>query len=118
MEGDKTMTYKAIVERMVEIEATKFVEKTLELNNIKYNFAEAWETKMENDKKADTIFWEVLVKIYDGTYFPKKVLVGGTADSHCMICSSVIWDETKKNILWMATREARNDLGITEMKIA
>lgn len=113
------MTYKAIVERMIEIEATKFVEKTLQNSNIDYSFAEAWETNMENDKQADTIFWEVEVKIYDRKHLiPTRVIVGGTADSHCLICSSVIWDSNKKNILWMAVKETREELGIKEFKIA
>lgn len=112
------MTYKAIVERMIEIEATRFVEKTLEKNNVSYSFAEAWETKMENDKKADTIYWDVVVKIYDGSPFPTKVIVGGTADSHCLICSSVIWNSTHDKILWMSVESTRNELGITEFKIA
>ena len=112
------MTYKAIVERMIEIEADKFVEKALKQNNISYHFVEPMEVKMENDKEEDTIFWEVAVRIYDGALFPKKVLVGGTADSHCLICSSVIWDEEKRNILWMSVESTRNELGITEFKIA
>lgn len=112
------MTYKAIVERMIEIEASRFVEKTLEENNIPYSFVESWETKMENDKKADTIYWDVVVKIYDKSPFPTKVIVGGTADSHCLICKSVIWDSTKSKILWMSVESTRKELGITEFKIA
>lgn len=112
------MTYKAIVERMVEIEAKKFVEKTLKENGIEYKFTDTWNTTMENDKKADTIFWDVEVKIYTGDVLPTKVVVGGTADSHCMICTSVIWDSRKRDILWMSVESTRNDLGIKEFKIA
>ena len=112
------MTYKAIVERMIEIEATRFVEKTLEENNVPFSFAEAWETKMENDKEADTIYWDVEVKIYTDLPFPTRVIVGGTADSHCLICKSVIWNSDKSKILWMSVESTRNELGITEFKIA
>ncbi len=110
------MTYKAIVKRMVEIEASRFVEKELEANGVDYQFATAESCAMENDKESDTIFWNVEVKIY-GASFPVKVIVGGTADDHCMICSSVIWDSTKSHILWLAVKETREELGIETFRI-
>lgn len=113
------MTYKAIVERMIEIEAIKFVEKTLKQNNIDYSFASPWYTEMENDKKEDTVFWNVEIQIYEGgRTFPREVIVSGTADSHCLICPSVIWDSAKKRILWMAVEETREELGIENFKLA
>lgn len=113
------MTYKAIVERMIEIDATKFIEKTLENNNIDFSFATPYEVSMENDKEEDTIFWDVKVEIYDRKHLiPTRVIVGGTADSHCLICSSAIWDIEKKNLLWLSVKETREQLGIKEFKLA
>lgn len=111
------MTYKAIVERMVEIKASGFVEKTLFNHGIDFLYTTPLETTMENDKEEDTIFWEVKVGIRSRTS-SATVIVGGTADSHCFICPSVIWDENKKNILWLAVEQTRKELGITEFKIA
>lgn len=110
------MTYKAIVKRMIEIEATRFVEKTLDANEVDYHFATAEDCTMENDKESDTIFWNAEVKIY-GAAFPVTVIVGGTADDHCLICSSVIWNKEKNRILWLAVKETREELGITSFKV-
>ena len=111
------MTYKAIVKSLISEEAERFVERALEKNEIAYSFTFIVETTMENDKEKDTIFWETEIEII---LEDRKIAVvaGGTADDLTGICASCIWSAGKKKLLWMASRSTREQLGISEFKIA
>lgn len=111
------MTYKAIVKNMIEIKAGNWVEKLLKENNIEYKWTEEEVTNLENDKESNTILYTCTVTITLEAYNKVVVLVGGTADDMCGICTSVIWDENHDNIIWMSVAETRNELGINEFKL-
>lgn len=112
------MTYKAIVKEMIRMSATEWIGKLLAENGIKYHYTVSDVTEMENDKKTDTIYWNVRIEIHDERWSYKEVNVGGTADDMVGICNSCIWDADKKNIIWMSVESTREDLGIKEFKVA
>lgn len=111
------MTYKAIVERMVERKAETWVRDLLNESGFNYDWTGAEIAPMENEKWHFS--WTVNVDITsrkDG-YSHRYVVVGGTVDDLVGICCSCIWDENH-NIIWMAVPETRKALGIKEFKIA
>ena len=110
------MTYKAIVKELIRTEAETWVEKLLKDNNIEYKYTSSTVIEMENDKKYDHILWQAAIDITFNNRH-KKVVVGGTADDVLGICKSVVWDGGL-NIIWMSRKETRDQLGITEFKIA
>lgn len=107
------MTYKAIVKRMVENEATNWLEKVLKENDINYKYTITNDTIFENEK--DTFLYKTEIEIRISVY-TVSVVVGGTVDDTCGICTSVIWNDNHK-ILWMNTEEARKALGIEKFEI-
>lgn len=110
------MTYKAIVRNMIRHESEKWVQKLLAEYNIEHKFTTVGCIEMENDKEKDVIYWTTGIGVWvPGGYVTLEV--GGTADDILGICKSVIWDE-KHNIIWMGAKETREQLGITEFKIA
>lgn len=113
------MTYKAIVKEMVRTEACKWVESLLKENDIEFRYvcANTEDVNLENDKKADQVYWDVKVEIWRSSW-DITLIVGGTVDDMCGICKSVIWDRSQRNILWMSVEETRKQLGIGEFKIA
>lgn len=110
------MTYKAIVKRMVENEATNWIEKLLEGNGIKYGFVSAKDTTFEHDKDLNMFMFETEIKVYTGGIIDTYLTVGGTVDDSCGICTSVIWNNNHKTI-WMNTEEARKALSIEKFEI-
>lgn len=113
------MTYKKIVEGMVERESKQWVEELLKENGIEgYIFSEG--VKLENEKEHDQFSWEVELRVYvEGE--GKTLIVGGVADD-IGIYKSVIWLaepwRSWRDIIWMAVKDTRDCLGITEFKIA
>lgn len=111
------MTYKAIVKGMIERKSQKWVESLLAKNHIEYKRTSVDCCELENSKKEDVIYWNTRIKIVDPDYNYIFLDVGGTADDICGICTSVIWNEEHR-IIWMHVKETRNQLNITEFKIA
>ena len=113
------MTYKKIVEGIVERESRQWVKELLKENGIEgCIFSEG--VKLENEKEHDQFSWEVELRVYvEGE--EKTLIVGGVADD-VGIYKSVIWkaDHWKnlRDIIWMAVKNTRDCLGITEFKIA
>lgn len=108
------MTYKKIVEYMVEDKARQWIEKVLNENSITAEYITVEGSTLENDKERDTVFWEtVLTARIDGIRW--KYIIGGTVDDFSGLCASVIWN-IKKDILWMSVKKTREDLGITKFE--
>lgn len=105
------MTYKKIVEMLIEEKARKFMDKVLEENRIEAEYVCVDGSTLENDKKRDTIFWETVLTVRINN-IRRKYIVGGTADDLCGICASVVWNG-KHDILWLSVKETREELGIT-----
>ena len=105
------MTYKKIVERLVEDKARAFMEKALADNGIEAEYVIVDGSTLENDRKRDTVFWETVLTARINN-IRRKYIVGGTADDLCGICASVIWNG-KHDILWMSVKQTREELGIT-----
>ena len=112
------MTYKAIVKEMIRAEAKGWLESVLEQHLINYRFMDSGSvTEMYIDKEQDTVYWAVKVSLNMAVFGPDTVVkVGGTADDLLGICCSVIWDGNG-NIIWMANKDTRGSLGITEFKL-
>lgn len=104
------MTYKKIVEMLVEDKAKSWLEKVLGDNLVDYDYIFVEGSTLENWKEPDTILWETVLTVKtDG--IRRGVIIGGTVDDITGICPSVIWN-AKKDILWMAVEKTREDLGI------
>lgn len=116
------MTYKAIVKEMIRREADKWIHDLLEEHEISHRYISAEVVDMHIDKDSDCILWEVMADVYGapgyGLLGYTKVYAGGCADNLIGICPSVIWSADKKTIIWMASEETREDLGITEFHIS
>lgn len=111
------MTYKKIVERMVEEEARRFVENALDVNGYDNAFVFVDSVDFEHSKASDLFYFTVCVDVrfkYD--IAPHHIEVGGTVDDSCGICASVIWNK-KHDALWMSVPETRKTLGIETFDI-
>ena len=102
------MTYKKIVESLVENEVYGEVRKLVENLN-KYLFINVETPSFKNE--GDMLMWECLVSISHKTF-----VVGGTVDSICGICVSCMRDENHKYV-WFWVEKTREELGITEFKL-
>ena len=107
------MTYKKVLQSLIEREASKWLEEVLVEQGYKVKFCFYDTVESENCKEYDSILWEVKCDVmFEGRPCYNHYIVGGSADDLLGICCSVIWDEDKSNILWMANEETRKDLGI------
>ena len=108
------MTYKKVLQSLIEREASKWLEEVLVEQGYKVKFCFGVETESENCKEYDSILWEVKCDVmFEGRPCYDHYIVGGSACDLTGICCSVIWDmEKHRNILWMANEETRKDLGI------
>lgn len=109
------MTYKKVVEHLIEANARKWLEEILNENGIEYDYTMTMGSTLENDKDTDTIYWETVFTVRVNG-IRKSVIVGGTADDLCGICTSVLWDKGK-NILWMSVKKTREVLGIETLNL-
>ena len=111
------MTYKKIVERMIEMSVCRWVANLLVEYDIDYKYITP---EISNIEKEGNLHyqWEVEVKIALPDYRKVTVIAGGTVDDIVGICNSVIWNYDKKKILWMGAESTRKKLGIMEFKIA
>ena len=108
------MTFKAIIKRIIEIEANQWVTYLLDKSEIKYLWTTTGEVKTEIDR--DQIYWDMEVVITLEDYSEVRVVAGGTADDHFGLSLSVIEDDDH-SIIWMNCKQTREVLGITEFKI-
>lgn len=115
------MTYKKIVQSMVEDKARFFVSHALEYNDYKEDefFLFTRDVNFEHDKESDTILWDVDIDIHIRkdplTY---RVRVGGTVDDMCGVCYSVIWNRKQfHEIMWMSASRTREELGIDKFDL-
>ena len=115
------MTYKAIVKEMIRREAERWVCSIMEENNISYKWTSSETTDIKMDKDSNGFLWEAKVDVYGRPSWGNGYVilyVGGSVDDMIGICPSVIWSMDKKKIIWMASEETREDLGITEFRIS
>lgn len=111
------MTYKKIVEGMVEKSARAWVEELLEKNGFD---AFVYGDKVEVKKDPEASFWmlwTVELDVLDrNSIMTYHLSVGGTVDESG-VCNSCIWNSTGKNI-WFANPETRVFFGINDFKVA
>lgn len=109
------MTYKKIVEGLVERDSRDWVEKLLCEMNIPYKYIFVDVAELEKDKDNPYwIYYTCKTDVYLSDYEYKHIEVGGTVDS-MGVSHSVIWNANRK-IIWMSVEKTRQDLGITEFK--
>lgn len=115
--GDKEMTYKAVVAGMLERDSSKWIEKLLKEHNIVFSFAVSEIEELTQEK--DDIYYTCKTTIYGSKYsiIPVLVYVGGVVNERG-IYHSVVWKNKEHDICWMAVEKTREELGITEFKIA
>lgn len=111
------MTYKKIVEGMVESSARKWVEDLLEKSGFD---AFLFGAKVEVKKDPEASFWmlwTVELDVHDrNSIMTYHISVGGTVDESG-VSNSVIWDSKNKTI-WFNNKETRETFGINEFKVA
>ena len=111
------VTYKRIVKMLVEQEANAWLKKVLKENKVEYLFLSTSDPTMEIDKEIDSYLWEMKAEVYMDRYLKHEVIVGGTVDDLCGVCCSVIWNNGKKDTIWMAVPKIREALEIKEFKL-
>lgn len=112
------MTYKKVVEAVIENESREWVKKIFSENEIDCDYISVDGSTLENSKKDDCIYFETVVTVRVGG-FRKKVIVGGTAEDICGVSTSVLWNE-KKDIqkpLWFETERTRKAMGIEKLEL-
>lgn len=118
------MTYKAIVKDLLEKDSKQWVKKLLVENGLMDEDEErGWICSAECENMTNEgqhISYEVKVVIVwkEGLPIHTDLRVGGTIDDMVGLCHSVIWNDDKSDIIWMATKTARLALGITEFKLS
>lgn len=113
----KEMTYKAVVAGMLERDSSKWIDKLLKEHGIKFNFTCSEIEELTQEK--DDIYYTCKTTIYGSKYsiLPVSVYVGGVVNERG-IYHSVVWKNKEHDICWMAVEKTREELGITEFKIA
>ena len=111
------MTYKAVVAGMLERDSSKWIDKLLKEHGIKFNFTCSEIEELTQEK--DNIYYTCKTTIYGSKYsiLPVSVYVGGVVNERG-IYYSVVWKNKEHDICWMAVEKTREELGITEFKIA
>ena len=107
------MNYKKILASIIEREATDWINELMISNQINGN-ALSESIIFEYDKESSQYLWEVRVRIIGQS---NTVIVGGTVNDYLGIVKSVVWNNNKSIILWMASLATRQYLGITEFNI-
>lgn len=109
------MTYKKIVEGMVRRDSIDWVEELLNEHDVKFKWV--WDCGVNFEQEKEFVYYDILCEVIMSDYHKVYVRVGGTIDDSG-ISHSAVWDGDKKNIIWMAVKETREFLGISEFKIA
>ena len=114
------MTYKKLLGIAIENDAAKWVAKVMDKNDIKHELCVGYLKDMYFDD--ETLLYDVTVTIdrHDarGNLYETEVVVGGAMNEVSgEFNHSVIWDSNHK-IIWMSVRETREEMGITELRIA
>jgi hypothetical protein len=111
------MTYKKIVEGMVESSARKWVEELLEKSGFDaFLFGANVEVKKDPDAPF-WMLWTVELDVHDrNSIMTYHISVGGTVDESG-VCNSVIWNSKGHNI-WFNNADTREAFGINEFKVA
>jgi len=107
------MTYKKMVEGIVERDCQKWVDGFLADKEKMFSLGE--KTTLEIDK--GTCFFHSEIKVYGaGNIIAPTYTVGGTVDEDGRVYKSIIKNMSGK-IVWAATKELRDMEGINEFQI-
>lgn len=114
------MTYKGIIEMMIERESINWVEDLLKKNGFENYCTIGNGVEITKDKRVDYFLFDAKIKVFGleiGVNNEKQLIIGGTVDDTIGICTSVIWNADKSKVIWTSASDTRDLFKITDFEI-